>query len=64
MTIADSGDWIVRNLITSDDIGHRDGIADCEPVSSKQRSAEPHVFLLQTATAPTGLSPLGSLTAG
>ena len=64
LTIADSGDWIVRDLITSDDVGHRDGIADCEPVSSKQRSAEPQVFLLQTATAPTELSPLGSLTAG
>jgi anti-sigma regulatory factor (Ser/Thr protein kinase) len=64
LTIADSGDWIVRNLITSDDIRHRDGIADCEPVSSKSAPPRHRSPLLQTATAPTGLSPLGSLTAG
>jgi anti-sigma regulatory factor (Ser/Thr protein kinase) len=64
LTIADSGDWIVRNLITSDDLRHRDGIAECEPVSFKQRSAETQVSLLQIAPTPAGLSTLGSLAAG
>ena len=64
LTIADTGNWIVRNLITSDDMSHRGGIAVCEPVSSEQRSASTQVSLLKTAIAPTRRSPRTSLITG
>ena len=39
LTIPGTGDWIVRNLITSDDLSYRGGVATCEPVTCEQRSA-------------------------
>jgi anti-sigma regulatory factor (Ser/Thr protein kinase) len=64
LTIADTGDWIVRNLITSDDISYRGGIAVCKPVRPGQRSASTQVSLLKTAIAPPRRSPRPSLIAG
>jgi hypothetical protein len=33
VSIGDSGDWVVREIITSHDTTYRDGIAVCEPLS-------------------------------
>jgi hypothetical protein len=30
ISIADAGDWVVREIITSQDAAYRDGIAICE----------------------------------